>query len=79
MNELFFVKITTSKVKTVVYAVVEKLTLVKPFVMLKNVGQNIILLTTHLNQPNFLLITKNTPFCGVFYLMHQKMVEHIKI
>ena len=21
---------------------------------------------------------KNTPFCGVFYTLHQKMVEHVK-
>ena len=61
-----------------VYAVVEKLTLVKPFVMLKNVGQSIILLIISQNQPNILLITKNTPFCGAFYSLLQKMVEHVK-
>ena len=61
-----------------VYAIVEKLTLVKPFVMLKNVGQNIILLIINQNQLNILLITKNTLFSGVFYLLLQKMVEHIK-
>ena len=61
-----------------IYAVVEKLTLVKPFVMLKNVGQNIIRLIINRNQPNILLITKNTPFCGVFYLLLQNMVEHVK-
>ena len=59
-------------------AVVEKLTLVKPFAMSKNVGQNIILLIINQNQLNILLITKNTPFCGVFYLLLQKMVEHVK-
>ena len=57
-----------------VYAVVEKLTLVEPFVMLKNVGQNIILLTINQNQENILLIMKDSPFCGVFYLLLQKMV-----
>ena len=56
----------------------EKHTLVKPFVMSKNVGQNIILLIINQNQLNILLITKNTPFCGVFYLLLQKMVEHVK-
>ena len=61
-----------------VYAVVEKLTLVKPFAMSKNVCQNIILLTINQNQSNILLITKNTPFCGVFYLLLQKTVEHVK-
>ena len=60
-----------------IYVVVEKLKLVKPFIMLKNVGQNIILLTINQSQPNILLITKNTPFCGVFYLMLRKIVEHV--
>ena len=59
-------------------AVVEKLALVKPFVMLKNVGQNTILLRINQNQPNVLLIRNNTSFCGVFYLLLQKMVEHVK-
>ena len=36
----------------------------KPFVMLKNVGQNVILLTINHNRPNISLITKNTPFWG---------------
>ena len=61
-----------------VYAVVEKLTLVKPFLMLKNVGQNIIMLIINQNQPNILLIKKNTPFCGVFYFLLQKMVEQVE-
>ena len=49
-----------------VYTVVEKLTLVKPFIMLKNVGQNIILLIINQNQLNILLIMNSTLFCGVF-------------
>ena len=61
-----------------VYAVVEKLIQVKPFVMLKNVVQNIILLIINQNQPNILLITKNTPFFGVFCLLLQNMVEHVE-
>ena len=61
-----------------VYAVVETLTLVKPFAMLKNVGQNIILLITNQSQLNILLMMKNTPLCKVFYLLLQKMVEHVK-
>ena len=61
-----------------VYAVVEKHALMKPFVMLKNVGQNIILLAINQNQPNILLITKNTLFCRVFYSLLQKVVEYVK-
>ena len=61
-----------------VYAAVEKLTLVKPLVMLKNGGQIIILLIINQNQLNILPITKNTPFCGVFYLLLQKIAEHVK-
>ena len=61
-----------------VYAVVEKRALVKPLVMLKNVGQNINLLVINQNQQNILLITNSTLFCGVFYLLLQKMVEHVK-
>ena len=56
----------------------EKFTLVKPLVMLKNVGQNIILLIMNQNQLNILLVIKNTSFSGIFYLMPQKMVEHVK-
>ena len=55
--------------KLIVYAVMEKLTLVKPFVILKNVDQNIIRLAINQNQPNILLVMKNTPFCCVFYLL----------
>ena len=68
-----------------VNAVVEKLTLVKPFAVSRNVGQNIILLRINQNQPNILLITKNillltknTPSSGVFYLLLKKMAEHLK-
>ena len=61
-----------------VYAVVKKLALIKPFVMLKNVGQNIILLAINQNQPNILLTTKSTLFCRVFYSLLQKVVEHVK-
>ena len=61
-----------------VHAVVEELTLVNPLVMSKNVGQNIILLIINWNKLNILLITKNNHFRGVFYLLLQKMVEHIK-
>ena len=64
--------------KKKVYAVVKKPMLVIPFVMLKNVGQNIILLIIYQNQLNILLITKNFPFCGVFYLLLQKMIEHVQ-
>ena len=65
-----FIKVNVKNSKYCkVNVVEEKLTLVKPFVMLKNVGQNIILLAINPNQPNILLITKNTPSCGVFYLL----------
>ena len=57
---------------------VEKLALMKPFVMLKNVGQNTILKAINQNQSNILLIMKSTPYCGVFYFLIQKMVEHVK-
>ena len=36
------------------------------------------LLIINQNQLNILLIMMKTPFCGVFYLLLQKMVEHIK-
>ena len=61
-----------------VHAAVKKPTLVKRFVMSKNVGQIIFLLVIDLNQLSILLITKNTLFCGVFYLLLQKIAEHIK-
>ena len=43
-----------------------------------NLRVSLILLTKNQNQPNVLLIMKSTPFCGVFYLLLQKMVEHVK-
>ena len=60
------------------YAVVEKHALVKPFVMLKNVAQNTILLTINQNKQKIFLVVKNTPFYGVFNLLLQKMTESVK-
>ena len=41
--------------------------------------QNEILLKMYQKQPKILLIAKNTASWGAFYLLFQKMVEHVKI